>query len=307
MTGSQPTLAGVARFCGRGLLIAGFVYVVSQVVQAMPLVFVSLFTTLLVTSLLMPVADRLGRFLPRTVAALASLLLAVGVVGGLLAFIIPRTVARISANSDTLARRLENLARSLAGLLPGPRTTLNDLGVEAEGWVRRHAQELALGAASGLSSIAGVLTGLFLVLALVFFFVKDGRGMVSAALAPLSPERRRMTRAALEGAWRTLSGWVRGTVLVALIDAVGIGVGLLLVRVPLALPLALLTFLGAFVPIIGALVAGVVAVVVAWALVGMKAAIIVLAIVLAVQQLEGNVLQPFIMGRVLPLHPAVVL
>lgn len=133
------------------------------------------------------------------------------------------------------------------------------------------------------------------------------RGLVRSALSPLSPARRRLAHAALERAWWTLSRWVRGTVLVALIDAVGVGTGLLLLRVPLALPLALLTFLSAFVPIIGALVAGTVAVVVAWALVGVKAALITLAIVLAVQQLEGNVLQPFIMGRVLPLHPAAVL
>ena len=307
MSGSQPTLAGVARFCGRCLLIAGFVYVAGRVVQAVPLVFVSLFTALLVTSLLMPVADMLGRFLPRALAALAALLLGVGVLGGLLAFIIPRTVARIAANSDTLARRVENLVRSLSLYLPGPQTTLDELSVQAEQWVRQNAQTLALGAASGLTSLAMVLTGVLLVLALVFFFVKDGRGLVRSALSPLSPARRRLAHAALERAWWTLSRWVRGTVLVALIDAVGVGTGLLLLRVPLALPLALLTFLSAFVPIIGALVAGTVAVVVAWALVGVKAALITLAIVLAVQQLEGNVLQPFIMGRVLPLHPAAVL
>lgn len=307
MSGSQPTLAGVARFSGRCLLVAGFVYVAGRVVQTVPLVFVSLFTALLVTSLLMPVADWLGRFLPRALAALAALLLGVSVVGGLLAFIIPRTIARISANSDTLARRIEDLVRSLSRFLPGPQTTLDELGAQAERWVRQNAQELALGAASGLTSLAMLLTGVLLVLVLVFFFVKDGRGLVRSALSPLSPERRRLARAALKRAWWTLSRWVRGTVLVALIDAVGIGAGLLLLRVPLALPLALLTFLSGFVPIIGALVAGTVAVVVAWALVGVKAALITVAIVLAVQQLEGNVLQPFIMGRVLPLHPVMVL
>jgi predicted PurR-regulated permease PerM len=307
VSGSQPTLAGVARFSGRCLLIAGFVYVAGRVVQAVPLVFVSLFIALLVTSLLLPVADWLGRFLPRALAALAALLLGVSVVGGLFAFIIPRTIARITANSDTLARRIENLVRSLSIYLPGPQTTLDELGTQAEQWVRQNAQELAMGAASGLTSVAMVLTGVLLVLALVFFFMKDGHGLVRSALAPLSPERRRLARAALERAWLTLSRWVRGTVLVALIDAVGIGTGLLILRVPLALPLALLTFLGGFIPVIGALVAGVVAVVVAWALVGLKAALITLAIVLAVQQLEGNVLQPFIMGRVLPIHPAAVL
>lgn len=169
--------------------------------------------------------------------------------------------------------------------------------------MRQHAQELVLGAASGLTTLGTVLSGVLLAIVLTFFFVKDGHGMVRAALATVSPEWRRLARAAVEKAWWTLSRWVRGTVLVALVDAVGIGLGLLI----LGVPLALLTFLGAFVPIIGALVGGMVAVLVAWALVGMKAALITLLIVLAVQQMEGHILQPIIMGRVLPLHPAVVL
>lgn len=307
MNGAHPTLAGLARFCGRCLLIAGFLYVVVAVVSRVPLIFVTVFAALLLASLLMPLTQGLARFLPRAVAAMASVLLCVGVVGGLLAFIIPRTVSLLSEHADTLARRSENLVRSLIRVLPGQQLTLDELGAQAQQWVHQHAQALALGAVSGLTTVATVLSGVLLALVLVFFFVKDGRGMVRSALRPLSPERRRLAHAALERAWWTLSRWVRGTVLVALIDAVGIGVGLLILGVPLALPLALLTFLGAFVPIIGALVGGVVAVLVAWALVGLKAALITLAIVLAVQQLEGNVLQPFIMGRVLPLHPAVII
>lgn len=307
MSHSPPTFADVARFCGRCLLVAGFVYVASQVVRAMPLVFVSLFCALLVTSLILPVADRLGRLLPRALAALAALLLGVSVVGGALAFVIPRTLSRISENSDTLARRAEHLVSESSRLLPGPQTTMDALATQAEPWVRQHAQALVRGAASGLGSLAQVLTGVLLSVVLAFFFLKDGRGMMRSALSLLPPARRRLARAALARGWRTLSHWVHGTVLVALADAVVIGGGLLLLGVPLALPLALLTFLGGFIPIVGALVAGVVAVGVAWALVGLKAALITLTLVLAVQQLEGNVLQPFIMGRVLPLHPAVVL
>jgi predicted PurR-regulated permease PerM len=305
--GDRPTLAGAARFSGHCLLVIGLLYVVGRVVLAMPLVFLSLFAALLLTSLLMPVTNGLARLLPRSLAALASVLLGVGVVGGLLAFIIPRTVSRISESSDTLARRAEHLARQLTRLVPGPQPTLEELGTRVEQWVRQHAQELALGAASGLTELTTVLSGVLLTVVLVFFFVKDGQGLARAALSPLPPERRRLARAAVDRAWLTLSRWVRGTVLVAFIDAASIGVGLLLLRVPLALPLALLTFLGAFVPVIGALVGGTVAVLVAWALVGVKAALITLALVLAVQQVEGNILQPIIMGRVLPLHPAVVL
>lgn len=308
MSWTHPTLEGLARFSGRCLLVGGLLYVVGHVVRSLPFVFVSLFIALLLTSLLQPVTDWLTRRrLPPLVAALATVLLAVAGVGGLLAFIIPRTVARISSHVDLLAERARHLAVSLTRLVPGQKPSLDELGLHAERWVRQHAQELALGAASGLTTAATVLVGMMLVLVLTFFFMKDGRGLVRSALSPLPPRRRQLALAAGERAWRTLGQWVRGTVLVALADAVGVGVGLLVLGVPLALPLALLTFLSAFVPIIGALVAGALAVLVAWATMGTQDALLTLAIVLAVQQLEGNVLQPLVMGRVLPLHPAMVL
>lgn len=308
MSWARPTLAGLARFSGRCLLIAGLLYVLGLVVQRLPLVFIALFVSLLVTSLLAPVADWLTRRrVPRTLAALAAMLLSLAALAGLLSFIIPRTVSRISEHADTVVRRAQDLARWLSRLLPGQQPTLEELFSQGEQWVRRHGQELVVGAASGLSALVMVLSGALLTLVLVFFFVKDGRDMVGSALSLLPPERRQLAHAAVRGAWRTLSRWVHGTVLVALIDATGIGVGLLVLGVPLALPLALLTFLGAFVPVLGALVAGAVAVLVAWAMVGLQAALITLAIVLAVQQLEGNILQPAIMGHILPLHPAVVL
>jgi predicted PurR-regulated permease PerM len=301
-------LEELARFSGRCLLVFGLVYVVGYVVRSLPFIFVSLFIALLFTSLLQPLADWLGRRrLPPSVAALATLLLAVAFVGGLLAFIIPRTVARISSHADMLAERAQQLAVSLTRLVPGQKPTLDELGLQAGRWVRQHAQELALGAASGLTTAVTVLAGMLLVLVLTFFFMKDGRGLVRSALSPLPPRRRQLALAAANRAWRTLSQWVRGTVLVALADAVGIGVGLLILGVPLALPLTLLTFLCAFVPILGALLAGSLAVLVAWATLGTQDALITLGIVLAVQQVEGNVLQPLVMGRVLPLHPAMVL
>ncbi|HYO58391.1 AI-2E family transporter [Archangium sp.] len=308
MAWTRPTLVGAARFSGRCLLIAGFVFVLGYIVSRLPLVFLSVFVALLFTSLLHPVADWLARHrVPRSLAALATVLLTVALIGGLLAWIVPRTASELSENSDTLARRARSLVRSLTQVLPGEQPSLDELGTRAEQWVRQHARTLTLSAASGVATLLTVLSGMLLTLVLTFFFVRDGSALVRAILSLLSPERRRLARAAMSRAWRTLGGWVRGTMVVALIDAVGVGVGLLLLGVPLALPLALLTLLSAFVPVIGALVAGAVAVLVAWATGGTRDALITLGIVLAVQQLEGNVLQPMVMGRVLPLHPAVVL
>jgi predicted PurR-regulated permease PerM len=298
----------MARFSARCLLVAGFLYAVGYAVQSLPLVFLTLFIALLLTALLSPVADWLARHhLSRSLAALAAVLLGVSFAGGLLAFIIPRVVSVVSAHSGTLVQRAENLGQWLTRVLPGQQPSLKELGEQAGQWVRQHTQEIASGAVSGLSALVTVVSGVLLAIVLTFFFVRDGGGMVRSALSLLSPPRRRLAQAAAARAWWTLSRWVRGTVLVALIDATGIGVGLLILGVPLALPLALLTFLGAFVPIIGAVVAGAVAVLVAWAMTGLQAALITLGIVLAVQQIEGNILQPVVMGRVLPLHPAVVL
>lgn len=308
MSWAHPTLAGVARFCARFLLVAGSLWVVGYIVRGLPLVFLALFVALLLTSLLQPVADWLGRLrLPRTLAALVAMLLGLALVGGLLAFIIPRTVAEISEHAGTLQQRAQELVQSLTRALPGQEASLEELKQRAMQWGREHAQALAMGAASGVTALAAGVTGLLLALVLTFFFVRDGRGMARAAFALLPPGRRRLADVAAEKAWWTLSRWVRGTALVALGDATGVVVGLLILGVPLALPLALLTFLGAFVPVIGAVLAGAVAVLVAWATVGTQAALITLGIVVAVQQIEGNVLQPVVMGRVLPLHPAVVL
>ncbi|WP_257461772.1 AI-2E family transporter [Archangium lipolyticum] len=308
MNGGRLTLAAAARFSGRCLLVAGLVFVLGYIVSRLPLVFLSVFVALLFTTLLHPVADWLARHrVPRSLAALAAVLLAVVLIGGLFAWIVPKAVSELSANSDTLARRARSFARSLTQLMPGEQPTLDELGARAEQWLRQHGRTLTSGAASGVATLLSVLSGMLLSLVLTFFFVRDGRALVRAPLSLLSPERRRLARAAMGRAWHTLGGWVRGTMVVALIDAVGVGVGLLILGVPLALPLALLTLLSAFVPVIGALVAGSVAVLVAWATGGTRDALFTLGIVLAIQQLEGNVLQPMVMSRVLPLHPAVVL
>jgi RimJ/RimL family protein N-acetyltransferase len=142
---------------------------------------------------------------------------------------------------------------------------------------------------------------------LLFFFVKDGEQIVGWFIAR-APERvRDDMRASGARGWGALAGYVRGTAAIALIDAVGIGLGLLIVGVPLVLPLTLLVFVGGFVPVIGAFVSGLLATLVALATGGLTTALIVLAIVVVVQQVESNILQPMIMRRAVSLHPIVIL
>lgn len=162
------------------------------------------------------------------------------------------------------------------------------------------------GVLSGVSTVGQFLAGLALMVVLLFFVVKDHRELLDWTASRL-PARHRNTATALgTRAWSALSGYVRGTALIALIDAVGIGIGLAVLGVPLVLPLTVLVFFGGFLPVVGALLAGLVAVLVALTE-GIGTAAAVLALILVVQQVEGNLLQPTIMRRAVALHPIVVL
>ena len=171
---------------------------------------------------------------------------------------------------------------------------------------------LGSGAVAGVGAVANFVTGLVLMVVVLFFFLKDGPVIWSFLLRPFQGEwHDRMERIGTKSV-STIGAYVRGTASVAAVDALGIGLGLWILGIPLALPLTLLVFLLAFIPIVGATLAGVLAALLA--LVdggridnGLVAAVIVIAIVVAVNQLEGNFLQPVLMGRALKLHSLVIL
>ncbi|MEJ7659684.1 MAG: AI-2E family transporter [Hymenobacter sp.] len=169
------------------------------------------------------------------------------------------------------------------------------------------ASAIASGVITGVTAVGTALVGLFIVLFLVFFFVKDGPKFLPWLRGAVGERAGRHLDAVSRRCWLSLGGFIRSQAIVGLIDGVMIGVGLLILGVPLALPLAVLTFFGGFVPIVGALVAGALAILVALVTKGVTTALIVLAIVVAVQQIEGNVLQPILQGRALHLHEGVIL
>jgi putative heme transporter len=191
------------------------------------------------------------------------------------------------------------------------------LGIERgqiEGWVDDglaaigdQAGELAGQAAAVATSTIEAVTAFILTIIITFFFVKDGLRVAGWIRERVPAHRRDDITAFGKRGWESLGGYVRGTATVALIDAVGIGLGLWILGVPLVLPLAVLVFFGGFIPIVGAALTGFLAVLVALASEGLVTALIVLAIVALVQQIESDILQPMIMGRVVPLHPLVVL
>jgi len=164
-----------------------------------------------------------------------------------------------------------------------------------------------LGAIQGVSAAAQVVTGLLLGVVILFFFLKDGDNIWEFFLSPMHGVRRERGHRIGRTAVRTLGGYVRGTAIIAAVDAVGIGAGLLILQVPLALPLAVIVFLGAFIPLVGATVAGILAALIALVTNGWVVALIVLGIVVLVNQLEGNLLQPVVMAQSLSIHPLVIL
>jgi predicted PurR-regulated permease PerM len=263
---------------------------------------------LLLTAMLQPGASWLARHgVPRSLAALIMVVLGIVVVAGVLTGVVTAFVNGFSDLSENVAKGINTIQNWLhSGPLHVSDKQINEGLKTAQDWVSQHKDVLTSGALSTATTLGEVLVDLFLILFTTFFLVRDGRGIWNFLLQLVLP---RAARASVDDAgsasWRTLVADVRATVLVAFIDAVCIGIGIVAVGVPysLAIPLAALVFLGAFIPIVGATVSGAVAVLVTLVTQGLIAAIIVLAVVLGVQQIEGHLLQPLIMGRAVAIHP----
>lgn len=169
------------------------------------------------------------------------------------------------------------------------------------------SSQVRSGALSGLSVVTEFLAGAILMVVILFFFLKDGAKIWNFFLRPFSGQREAKLRRVGSRTLEVLGGYVRGTAIVALVDTVAIGAALLILQVPLAIPLAIIVFMGAFIPLVGATVAGVLAALVALVANGPVVALIVVAVVIAVNQLEGDLLQPIVMGKAVQLHALVIL
>jgi predicted PurR-regulated permease PerM len=253
---------------------------------------------------LTPLADLLRRRGFGRAAPATALLAGLAVVLGLVALVTTSVVAEY----DELAASVRQGVADVTERLEGEPFNLQlerdrDLDASlADAWSRGSDYLV-----SGLRSGVGFLVGLVLAVALLYFVLRDGARFWAGVVRRFPAETRPRLDRAGERAWRVLGGFVRGTVTIAAIDAVLIGVGLWILGVPLAFALAVLIFLGAFVPFVGATITGLIAVLVAFADAGLTKALIALALVLGVQFLEGNFLQPLIQSRTVDLHPAVIL
>ncbi|WP_233498397.1 AI-2E family transporter [Blastococcus sp. TF02A-26] len=305
----QRGIRTLAIFSAELLLIVLALYVLGEVLGMLWVVLLPIVLGLLITTVLWPPTRFLRRHgWPPALAAATVLLGAIGVFGGVIAVIAPQVVDQVETLADQVGGGLQDVQE----WLQGPPFNIDEAQIgdavdNAINELQSRAGDIAGYAATGASAIGNALINLVLALVLVFFFLKDGPRWVPWLAAQTSRRAAPHVAALSDKAWSTLSEFIRQQAFVGFIDALFIGIGLWVLDVPLVLPLAVITFFAAFVPIIGAFVAGAFAVLVALVDQGFGTAIAVLVIVLVVQQIEGNVLQPIIQGRGFNLHPAVVI
>jgi predicted PurR-regulated permease PerM len=293
----------------RFILFVAAAYLFLRVVGLLRVVIIPVVVALLLAALFQPAAAALARRgMKRSLAAGLVLIAALLLVFGGLSLIVRTFISQIDSLSAQVSDGINEVQDWLSrGPLHLTNAEVSQYVDRVQQAVTQNQGALTSGALSTATTLGEVVTGFFLVLFTLFFFLRDG-GQIWSFLCRLLPREARVpTARAGHYSWHTLVSYVHATVLVAFVDAVGIGIGLFVLRVPLALPLAALVFLGAFIPVVGATVTGVVAILVALVANGPVTALIVLAVVIAVQQLEGHVLQPLIMGRAVALHPLAVI
>jgi len=269
---------------------------------------VPVFIAVILTALLLPAVDRLDqRGMPRVGAVALVLLGGLGLFGGILTFVVSQFISGLPGLVTEVTRSIDNATN---WLIDGPahlsREQIDKAGDTAVAALRDNQEKLTSGALSTAATLTEIVTGALLTLFTLIFLLSGGRGIYAYLTKIVPAGSRDRVRAAGRAGFGSLIGYVRATFLVALVDAVGIGSGLAILGIPLALPLASLVFLGAFVPLIGAVLTGFVAVVVALLAKGFIYALITLGLIIAVQQVESHVLQPLLMGRAVSIHPLAI-
>ncbi len=300
----------VATFSWRLLLVTGAVVVIGYVLGLLwSSVLLPVVLGLLFSTVMWPLARLLRRLrFPPALAAIVTVVLFVAAVVGVFAAIAPSVVQQVDDLSSGVSSGLESVQDWLSG--PPFNLGSEEIGTyvdQAINQLQSSAGDIAGLALTGAGAIGTGIVNLVLALVLTFFFLKDGPRFLPWLAAQTGPSAAPHVAELSHRSWRTLSEFIRQQALVGLIDALGIGLGLLVLGVPLVLPLAVITFFAAFVPIIGAFVAGGFAVLIALVSNGFGTALWVLAVVVVVQQVEGNVLQPILQGRGLKLHAGVVI
>jgi len=304
----EPFVRKAAAWSWRLLVILAAILALLWLIERLQVIVVPLALAVMVSALMVPAVDWLDRRGMARGGAVALVLLGgIAVFGGILTFVVSQFISGLPELVEQVTRSIDNATR---WLIEGPahlsRDQIDKAGDTAVKALQDNQEKLTSGALSTAATLTEIVTGALLMFFTLIFLLYGGRN-IYAYLTTIVPARaRERVRDAGRAGFNSLIGYVRATFLVALVDAVGIGTGLAIMGVPLALPLASLVFLGAFIPLVGAVVSGFLAVVIALLAKGVIYALITLGLIIAVLQLEAHVLQPLVMGRAVSIHPLAI-
>jgi predicted PurR-regulated permease PerM len=300
----------LARWSLRWALVAVGAALLGLLVRETWSIMLPVVLALIVTTVLAPPTRWLRRVahLPAPLAAAVSLLVALALLGLIGTLLLPSVAEQVTEAASSAGDGLGRIESWVVDSnLPVTHEQIRDAVTSVQERLTSSAGSIASGLLVGLSALSSGLVTLLLTLVLVFFFLKDGDRFLPWTERLAGPRVGGHLGEVGRRAWDMLGGFIRTQSLVGLIDAVLIGLALVVLGVPLALALTVLTFFAAFVPVVGAVTVGAVAVLVTLVSNGLTAAIVMLVVILLVQQLEGNVLLPVLQGKSLQLHAAVVL
>ncbi len=289
------------------VLVAG--WLLSRIGGALWVGILPILLALIVSTVLWPPTGWMTRRgVPASLAALISVVGTLGVVAGVIALIAPSIVEQ----SVQLADQTSEAIGEVQDWLRGPPLNIRDEQLDGvlgqlSSTLQDRGDQIANGVFTGVTAVGSLVVTLVLVLVLTFFFIKDGPRVLPFVRRIAGRNAGRHLTEVATRAWNTLGGFIRTQAIVSFVDAALIGIALVVLGVPLAWALAVITFLAGFIPIVGAVTAGALAVLIALVANGFTTALIVLVVIVAVQQLESNILQPILQSRAMNLHPVVVL
>jgi predicted PurR-regulated permease PerM len=301
-------LQTVAGWAWRLLLVGLLLYILARLASALRIVVLPCVAALLLTALLQPLKNRLQTRMPNMLATWLALLAAIAVIAGLGTLIGVRT----SQEYPTLQADVTHTGHQLQNWLAGPpfhikKAHLQQWLTSAQNEISSHKSLVAGTVLTGGKYVTEILAGTVLTLFVGFFLIKDGERIWGWLTSFLNADRGDRADRAGKAAWQVLVQYVRGTVLIAAIHSIVIGVTLWILGVPLVIPLAGVVFLAAFVPLIGILFAGVLSIAVTLGTKGWIAALILLIVFVVEDQIDGHLLQPQVVGRIIRLHPLAVI
>lgn len=294
-----------AGFTLRILIIAAGLALVGVMVYEFSEIVIPLLVGVILSALLLPLEAFLRRHhVPKWISIVLALLVVFGVIVGLGFLVAQQVVSELPALESQITKSLKS-AESLLATHPFGLTESKIDGYvkDATSWLQKHASDIGAGAAAAGTGAIHLVEGIFIVFFVTLFALIDGRRIWNWVVGIFPRRASSRINAAGDAGWRTLTSFIRVQLVVAATDAVGIGVGALILGVPLAVPIAVVVFFGAFVPVVGAIVGGIAAVGIALIFNGWVHALIMLGIVLLVQQVESHVLHPLLTGSAVKVHP----